>query len=56
MKKEQVIRLIESLTCLSENLDMRGIPNKELQEIVDKKLSELIPLIDTKDKETYSKN
>ena len=45
MKQKEIIRIIEALAMLSEGLDLRGVPNKELQEAVDLKLQELIPLV-----------
>jgi hypothetical protein len=45
MKQKEIVRTIEALVMLSENLELRGVPNKELQEAVDLKLKELIPLV-----------
>jgi len=45
MKQKEIVRTIEALIMLSENLGLRGVPNKELQELVDLKLQELIPLV-----------
>ena len=45
MKQKEIVRIIEALVMLSENLELRGVPNKELQEAVDHKLQELIPLV-----------
>ena len=45
MKQKEIVRTIEALIMLSENLELRGVPNKKLQELVDLKLQELIPLV-----------